>query len=160
MKKGHSILVAALVAACTMMLCGCYHPAFVVSLHEFSDPRIKTNLNHTVRDSNFVNPRTVKRVPFLHSRGFTGGEMYGPEKNGKYGLRLQVDRWGTDSMRQAAGEYLGCAYAVSIDGLYVGASHFNRSMRDTNICEIEPVFSKNEAEKILKHLEKNYNHFN
>ena len=141
-------------------LCSCYTPAFVVSLHEFSDQRLKTNLNEQVRDTQFSNPRTIKRFPFLHSRAFCAGEMYGPAKNGKYGLKLQIDRWYAGAMSQVAGDYLGCPYAVSVDGLYVGMSHFTREMRDRGICEIEPIFSKNEAQKIIEYLEKNYEHFN
>jgi hypothetical protein len=142
------------------LLCSCYTPAFVVSLHEFSDPQLQTRLNETVRDTRFTNPRTIKRFPFLHSRAFCGGEMYGPAKNGKYGLKLQVDRWYAGAMSQVAGDYLGCPYAVSVDGLYVGCSHFTRDMRERGICEIEPIFSRNEAQKIIEHLKKNYEHFN
>lgn len=153
-------IAGGVLAAMALLLCSCYHPAFVLSLHEFSDAQLKTNLNHTVRDNNFLNPRTIRRFPFLHSRAFCGGEMYGPDKKGRYGLRLQVDRWNLDAMKQVAGNYYGMLYAVSIDGIYVGSSHFNRSMRDTPVCEIEPIFTRNEAEKTIEYLQKNYEHFN
>ena len=140
--------------------CQSYQPAFVLSLHEFEEPQVVTNLTRTVRDPTRQFSHTIRKLSFLDARNFLFGELYGPNDQGRYGLRIQVERWHLATMNQTAGTNLGMVYAVLVDGMYVGYSHFNKSLRDTNVLEIEPIWSLRDAQMILDSIPKNYKHFN
>ena len=149
-----------LAAVLLLASCKSYQPAFVLSLHEFEEPQLVTNLSKTVRDPTRQFSHTIRKFSFLDARNFLFGELYGPNEQGRYGLRIQVDRWYLGAMHQTAGANLGLVYAVVVDGMYVGYSHFNKTMRDTDVLEIEPLWSLRDAQLILDSLPKNYKHFN
>ena len=94
--------------------CRTYTPAFVLSLHEFADPQISTRLNKQVRNSNREWQYTIQNFPFMDARDFLGGELYGPDENGCYGLRIQVDMWSLNRMHHTAGANLGLLFAVVV----------------------------------------------
>ena len=139
--------------------CNTYQPVFVLSLHEFAEPQIATRLSKNVQDPTRQFSHTIQNFPFLDSRSFLFGELYGPNEQGRYGLRIQVDRWHQGTMHQEAGANLGLVYAVVMDGMYVGYSHFNKTMRDTEILEIDPLWNLRDAQMILDSIPKNYKHF-
>lgn len=143
-----------------LVSCRSYKPAFVLSLHEFNEPQVVTNLSQTVKDPTRQFSHTIKKFPFLNARDFLFGEISGPNAQGRYGLRIQVDRWRLGTMHQTAGMNLGLVYAVIVDGMYVGYSHFNKAMRDTGVLEIDPIWSLRDAQMILDSMPKNYKHFN
>ncbi len=138
--------------------CRTYTPAFVLSLHEFADPQISTRLNKQVRNSNREWQYTIQNFPFMDARDFLGGELYGPDENGCYGLRIQVDMWSLNRMHHTAGANLGLLFAVVVDGTYVGASHFTPEMRDEDVLVLEPIWNFYDATRILENLEDNRNH--
>lgn len=140
--------------------CQSYRPVFVLSLHEFEEPEMVTNLSKTVRDPTRQFSHTIRRNSFLNAKNFLGGEVTGPNAQGRYGVRIQVDRWYLGAMRQLAGANLGLVYAVVVDGIYVGYSHYNRSMRDSAILEIEPLWNLRDAQMIVENLRPNYEHYN
>lgn len=140
--------------------CETYQPAFVLTLHEFDDPQMMTNLSKTVQDPTRQFSHTIRKYPFLSSRNFLDGEIYGPSENGRYGLRILVNRWDQGAMHQIAGANIGLVYAVIMDGIYAGYSHFNKSMRDSEILEIDPLWNLRDAQMILDNIPKNYKHFN
>ena len=143
-----------------MASCKSFQPAFVLSLHEFEEPEMVTNLSKTVRDPTRQFTHTVRKYSFLNAKNFLGGELTGPNESGRYGLRIHVDRWYLGAMHQLSGANLGLVYAVVVDGIYVGYSHYNRSMRDSEFLEIEPLWSLRDAQMILDNLRPNYEHYN
>ncbi|MBR6470976.1 MAG: hypothetical protein IKS83_04205 [Victivallales bacterium] len=160
MKKSHCLFLLFIALLLLGVSCKTYHPAFVLSLHEFEDPKIATRLSKTVQDPTRQFSHTIRRYAFLDARSFLGGEIYGPDENGRYGLRIAVDQWHHGIMHQTAGANLGLIYAVMMDGMYMGYSHFDKSMRDTEILEIEPLWNLRDAQMILDSIPKNYKHFN
>lgn len=159
---GYSKIFPLILALGLLLLASCksYEPVFVLSLHEFEESQMATKLSRTVRDPTRQFSHTIRRLSFLDARNFLFGEIYGPNEEGRYGLRIQVDRWYLGAMHQTAGSNLGLIYAVVVDGMYVGYSHFNKSMRDTDILEIDPLWSLRDAQLLLDSLPKNYQHFN
>ncbi|MBR4125111.1 MAG: hypothetical protein IKR13_02815 [Victivallales bacterium] len=140
--------------------CQTYEPAFVLSLHEFEEPQVVTNLSRKVHDPTREFSHTIRKLSFMDARNLLFGELYGPNEQGRYGLRIQVDKWYVGAMHQTAGANLGMIYAVIVDGMYVGYSHFNKTMRDTSVLEIEPLWNLRDAQMILESIPKNYEHFN
>ena len=138
--------------------CQTYTPAFVLSLHEFANPQVSTRLSKQVRNPSREWQYTIRNFPFLDARSFLGGELYGPDEGGFYGLRLQVDRWALGTMHHTAGSNLGLVYAVEVDGTYVGTSHFTPEMRDQDILVIEPLWTLYDATRIVENLEGNRKH--
>lgn len=137
-----------------------YVPAFVLSLHEFSDPSIGEGLSKSVRNTSRDLRYTIDTVAFLDARCFLGGEVYGPDEKGKYGLRIGIDMWYLGIMHHTAGSNLGLPYAVVVDGTYIGVSHFTSEMRDQDILVIEPLWNLYDATKIAENIKSNRDHFN
>ena len=158
--KIHYYLALFSLSLVLLVSCQSYQPAFVLSLHEFEEPQLVTNLSKTVRDPTRQFSHTIRNLSFLDARTFLYGELVGPNEQGRYGLRIHFDRWYLGAMHQAAGSNLGMVYAVVVDGMYVGYSHFNKAMRDTDVLEIAPLWSLRDAQLILDALPKNYKHFN
>ncbi|MBO7741594.1 MAG: hypothetical protein J6S21_03485 [Victivallales bacterium] len=146
-----------------LFFCGCstwenyrYTPVYVISLHEFESQRVTSDLVTAVTDRDHSNPRSVKRFPFLDSRSFPSGEVTGPDENGRYGIRLFASRWSVGTMQQTASSNYGAYFAVVIDGMYAGASRFNREMCNSMVCELDKLWNRREAERIVEHIERNY----
>ena len=165
MKKCAATILPLLFMA--LLLCGCqtwhkltYTPVYVISLHEFEDQKVATDLVTAVTDRDYKHPRSVKRFPFLDSRSFPAGEVTGPDENGRYGIRLFTNRWSVGPMQQTSNSNYGSYFAVVIDGMYAGASRFNREMCRGAVCELDKLWNRREAEKIVEHLDGNYRYNN
>ncbi|GEM_PF-3754320 len=161
MKALLSILcLALLVFFSTSCQSSSYVPAFVLSLHEFSSPTVGEGLTKGVRNSSRDLRYTIDTVAFLDARCFLDGEVYGPNEEGKYGLRISVEMWYLALMHHTAGSNLGVPYAVVVDGTYIGFSHFSPEMRDQDILIIEPLWNLYDATKIAENIKSNHDHFN
>lgn len=158
--KKHLLLFLTLGVALLLASCATYQPAFVLSLHEFDDPQLATRLNKQVRNSSREWQYTIKKTPFLEASSFLAGEVYGPNDEGLYGLRLQIDLWHKGLMREMATANLGNVYAVVVDGTYIGTSHFSAEMRNSELLVIDPLWNLYDATKIVENLKDNQSHFN
>lgn len=140
--------------------CVTYQPVFVLTLHEFADPNVATRLSKQVRNSSREWQYTIKQSPFLDARGFVDGEVYGPNEEGFYGIRVEVDMWSRGVLNHMAGSNLGTVFAVVVDGTYIGTSHFTTEMRDGKDLIIEPLWNLYDATRIVEHLKDNQKQLN
>ena len=138
-----------------------YEPVFVLSLHEFENPMLaKSKLVTHVQDTNLHHERSIRRFPFLDARHCPEAKMYGPAQNGLYGIHLHVSPWQVHAMQQIAGNNAGLIYAVAVDGMYVGYSHFTREMIVGDVCTIEPIWTEQQARNIVEHVHRNFRSLN
>ena len=86
-------------------------------------------------------------------------EVYGPEENGKYGLRLTINMWQANDVRTTANANRGVLFAVLLDGEYVDCAHFTRETYEGDAFVVEPIFTKYVAEQIADHVERNFEYF-
>jgi hypothetical protein len=154
------LALLALFAVALLSSCQTYTPAFVLSLHEFADPGVSTRLSKQVRNTSREWQYTIKNFPFLDARNFLDGEVYGPDEEGFYGLKIVVSRWSLGNMHHTAGSNLGLVFAVVVDGTYIGTSHFTAEMRDQDILVIEPLWNLYDATKIAENIAANQKHLN
>jgi len=135
-----------------------YQPVFALSLHEFSDVN-GSRLTVGVKDVAHVYSRNVMKYGFLTARDITSAEVYGPEENGKYGLRLTISPWQANDVRTTACSNSGVLFAVLLDGEYIDCAHFVRESYMGDAFVIEPIFNKYVAEQIASHAEQNFEYF-
>ena len=155
-----TILALSILALVLFASCVTYKPVFVLTLHEFASASVATRLSKQVRNANRELQYTIRQSPFLDARCFCGGEVYGPNEDGFYGIRVNVDMWNIGVMHQMAGSNLGMVYAVVVDGTYIGTSHFTTEMRDGDVLVIEPLWNLYDATKIVEHFKDNQAHLN
>lgn len=151
------LFLAALAGALVSCKTYFYTPVYVVTLHEFSEQEFSGNLVVRVKDGNNQNPRSIRRFPFLNSGNFYQGEIYGPEANGKYGVRLSVDPFGAHNLNTAATENLGQLFSIVVDGTFVGFSPFTDEMKNGSTVVLAPLWSQAEAQLIVDHIKPNFN---
>lgn len=135
-----------------------YHPVFTLSLHEFSDVN-GSRLTIGVKDVAHVYSRNVMKYGFLTSRDITAAEVYGPGEDGKYGLRLTINKWQVNDVRTTANTNAGVLFAVLLDGEYIDCAHFVRETYEGDSFVVEPIFTKYVAEQIADHVERNFEYF-
>ncbi|MBP5673865.1 MAG: hypothetical protein J6X49_15875 [Victivallales bacterium] len=144
-----------------LLLCaGCTYfepPVFCLSLHRevkrdaFAP---ETELIQPVYDVLGKNGHVVSRFRILDSSFFGAVELV-PGDNGKWGLRLQLDRKGIGVWRQATGEYARQTLVVLLDG-YVCGTMVIPPYDESGYVMIPPLWSEQEARKIASHVESNY----
>ncbi len=150
-------LTIALALCFLFMGCRSRPNIYVLSLHEFTSRSITSGLVVQIKDQDYDHERSVQRFPFLNSASFPRGEVYGPDKRGRYGIRLEVERYSLQNFHTVATARYGQYFAVVVDGAYVGCSRFTADMRTGNICTIEPIWNNRfEAQQIVDNLAYNF----
>ncbi|MGI5923983.1 MAG: hypothetical protein GX945_03930 [Lentisphaerae bacterium] len=131
---------------------------FVLSLHELvsAGEVYDSLLFYPVTPAGEERQYLVRRFPIIDSRFFCRGEVV-PDPDGIHaGLRLYIDRVGRRVWQQAAGIRGGDVVAVVMDGFYVGSSPLPASIDARGVCTIKALWTVAEAEKIVSHIESNY----
>ena len=132
-------------------------PVFCLSLHRevrrdaFAPD---TALIQPVHDIMGHNEHIVSRFPIVDSSCFGDVELVRGD-NGKWGLRLKLDRKGIGLWRQATGEYGSQTMVILLDG-YVCGTMMIPSYDESGYLVIPPIWSEQEARKIASHVVVNY----
>ena len=150
------------VAGLALLLCGTgcsyFKPAvFCLSLHREIRPDAfapDTELIQPVQDALGGNRHFVSRFPEVDSSCFGSVELVRGD-NGKWGLRLMMDRKGTGLWRQLTGEHSKQTLVILLDG-YVCGTMTIPSYDESGFVMIPPIWTEQEARRIASHVETNY----
>lgn len=132
-------------------------PVFCLSLHRevrrdaFAPD---TALIQPVYDVLGRNEHIVERFPLLDSSSFGDVELVRGD-NGKWGLRLKMDRKGIGLWRQATGEYGGHTLVILLDGYFCGMMKIP-PYDESGFLMIPPIWHEQEARRIASHVLTNY----
>lgn len=149
-----------LVALSWLLCAGCAYfepPVFCLSFHrEVNRDSFAsgTELIQPVHDVLGGNDHIVERFPILDSSSFGSVELV-PGENGKWGLRLQMDRKGIGLWRQATGEHARQTLVILLDG-YVSGTMTIPPYDESGYVMIPPLWSEQEARRIASHVQSNY----
>lgn len=132
-------------------------PVFCISLHKLELPENyapETLLIHPVNDIQGKSQGTVSQFPIVDSSAFGEVQLVkGP--NDKWGLRLTMDKRGTNLWRQATVEHNGKQAAILLDGFFVASMPIPVN-DNSGIIMIPPIWSEKEARQIAQHVKSNY----
>ncbi len=134
---------------------------YLISLHELaSDDQADSQLSRTVSDIQQTRTVRINTYAFLDAKCFYQAELIPSDDNIKCGLRLYFDRFGHNTLLQAAAQQKGRPFAVLVDGFFIGLSNFPNRFERRSSLDLEPLWSAMEAEQIVHYIPKNYRHFN
>lgn len=131
---------------------------YTLSLHEpASDEYGETGLHMLVADTFNNKAVKVNTYPFITSKYIYKAEVL-PEANneGKYAIRIYPDRAGKNVLMQISMQKRGTGFAVLMDGFLQGFSHFPKNVSHLDYIDLEPLWNKNEAEKVAENAKINY----
>lgn len=134
-----------------------YKPVFNLSLHRevrrdaFAP---ETSLIQPVYDVMGRNEHFVSRFPIVDSSCFGEAELVHGE-NGKWGLRMKLDRKGIGLWRQATGEYGSQTMVILMDGYFCGTMMIP-PYDESGYLMLPPLWSELEARRIASHVPSNY----
>ena len=134
-----------------------YKPVFNLSLHRevrrdaFAP---ETSLVQPVYDVMGRNEHFVSRFPIVDSSCFGEAELVHGD-NGKWGLRMRLDRKGIGLWRQATGEYGSQTMVILLDGYFCGTMMIP-PYDDSGYLILPPLWSELEARRIASHVPSNY----
>ena len=134
-----------------------YKPVFNLSLHRevrrdaFAP---ETSLIQPVYDVMGRNEHFVSRFPIVDSSCFGEAELVHGE-NGKWGLRMKLDRKGIGLWRQATGEYGSQTMVILLDGYFCG-TRMIPPYDESGYLMLPPLWSELEARRIASHVPSNY----
>ena len=134
-----------------------YKPVFNLSLHrevrrEAFAP--ETSLVQPVYDVMGRNEHFVSRFPIVDSSCFGEAELVHGD-NGKWGLRMRLDRKGIGLWRQATGEYGSQTMVIMLDGYFCGTMMIP-PYDESGYLILPPLWSELEARRIASHVPSNY----
>ena len=148
----------------SLLMCGTgcalfdrYKPVFNLSLHRevrrdaFAP---ETSLIQPVYDVMGRNEHFVSRFPIVDSSCFGEAELVHGE-NGKWGLRMKLDRKGIGLWRQATGEYGSQTMVILMDGYFCGTMMIP-PYDESGYLMLPPLWSELEARRIASHVPSNY----
>ena len=155
-----------LVGIASLVLCmtGCAlfnwnTPVFCLSLHREVRRNAfapETALIQPVYDVMGRNEHIVSRFPIVDSSCFGDAELVRGD-NGKWGLRMKLDRKGMGLWRQATGEYGNQTMVILLDGYFCGTGTMMIPPYDeSGILMLPPLWSEMEARRIASHVASNY----
>ena len=134
-----------------------YKPVFNLSLHRevrrdaFAP---ETSLVQPVYDVMGRNEHFVSRFPIVDSSCFGEAELVHGD-NGKWGLRMRLDRKGIGLWRQATGEYGSQTMVILLDGYFCGTMMIP-PFDESGYLMLPPLWSELEARRIASHVPTNY----
>jgi hypothetical protein len=153
-----------LVGIASLVLCmtGCAlfnwnTPVFCLSLHREVRRNAfapETALIQPVYDVMGRNEHIVSRFPIVDSSCFGDAELVRGD-NGKWGLRMKLDRKGMGLWRQATGEYGHPTMVILLDGYFCGTMMIP-PYDESGILMLPPLWSEMEARRIASHVASNY----
>ena len=134
-----------------------YKPVFNLSLHRevrrdaFAP---ESSLVQPVYDAMGRNEHFVSRFPIVDSSCFGEAELVRGD-NGKWGLRMRLDRKGIGLWRQATGEYGSQTMVILLDGYFCGTMMIP-PFDESGYLMLPPLWSELEARRIASHVPSNY----
>ena len=134
-----------------------YKPVFNLSLHRevrrdaFAP---ESSLVQPVYDVMGRNEHFVSRFPIVDSSCFGEAELVRGD-NGKWGLRMRLDRKGIGLWRQATGEYGSQTRVILLDGYFCGTMMIP-PYDESGYLMLPPLWSELEARRIASHVPSNY----
>lgn len=134
-----------------------YKPVFNLSLHRevrrdaFAP---ESSLVQPVYDVMGRNEHFVSRFPIVDSSCFGEAELVRGD-NGKWGLRMRLDRKGIGLWRQATGEYGSQTMVILLDGYFCGTMMIP-PFDESGYLMLPPLWSELEARRIASHVSSNY----
>lgn len=134
-----------------------YKPVFNLSLHRevrrdaFAP---ESSLVQPVYDVMGRNEHFVSRFPIVDSSCFGEAELVRGD-NGKWGLRMRLDRKGIGLWRQATGEYGSQTMVILLDGYFCGTMMIP-PFDESGYLMLPPLWSELEARRIASHVPSNY----
>ena len=114
----------------------------------------ETSLIQPVYDVMGRNEHFVSRFPIVDSSCFGEAELVHGE-NGKWGLRMKLDRKGIGLWRQATGEYGSQTMVILLDGYFCGTMMIP-PYDESGYLILPPLWSELEARRIASHVPSNY----
>lgn len=132
-------------------------PVFCLSLHREVRRNAfapETALIQPVYDVMGRNEHIVSRFPIVDSSCFGDAELVRGD-NGKWGLRMKLDRKGMGLWRQATGEYGNQTMVILLDGYFCGTMMIP-PYDESGILMLPPLWSEMEARRIASHVASNY----
>lgn len=130
---------------------------YVISLHELaSKDRSFTQLAKKVWNPQQTRQVDINTFPFLDAKRFYMAEMIPDQNSRNCGLRLHIDKHGRNTLLQTASLKKGEAFAVLVDGFFIGMSHFPKQLDELSFLDLAPLWTVMEAEKIIDFTKKNY----
>ena len=114
----------------------------------------ETSLIQPVYDVMGRNEHFVSRFPIVDSSCFGEAELVHGE-NGKWGLRMKLDRKGIGLWRQATGEYGSQTMVILMDGYFCGTMMIP-PYDESGYLMLPPLWSELEARRIASHVPSNY----
>lgn len=134
---------------------------YLISLHELAnDDMVYSQLSRTVWDPQQIRQVRINAYAFLDARSFYQAVVTSAENSSNCGIRLYFDRFGHNTLLQAAAQKQGQPFAVLIDGFFVGFSDFPNRLDGLSWLELPPLWSAMEAEQIVDYIPKNYRRLN
>ena len=154
-------LLALLLASCAQLRSAFEQPAFVISLNRVVQPGAfapDTLLIYQVSDSANAPQAAVSKFPIVDSSCF-GDVQLVEGRDGKWGLRLKMDKRGLHLWRTATAQYHGLRLAIVVDGFFAGLMDFP-AYDESGYVMLPPLWPEDEARRIAEHVVSNYRHFN
>ena len=155
------LLLALLLASCESLRQAFEQPAFVISLNRVTQPGAfapDTLLIYQVNDSASAPQASVSKFPIVDSSCF-GDVQLVEGRDGKWGLRLKMDKRGLHLWRTATAQYHGLRLAIIVDGFFAGFMDFP-AYDESGYVMLPPLWPEDEARRIAEHVVSNYRHFN
>jgi len=156
------LLVLATAMLTSFMFAGCYkyEPVQEISLHLYADIELEGSQGKMIiRDPQTEQTRAVRKIPFLTSHFILKAESKFDEKTGKYGLVLHLDKFAKRVLLHLEGQAPSDPFAIIIDGFFVGTGFLPKRTDDIMELELPPLWTKGQAERLVKHAELNYSHY-
>ena len=130
---------------------------YVISLHELAtDDPAYSQFCRTVWDAQQTRKVRIHLQAFLDAKRFYQAEVIPADGSNYCGIRLYFDRFGHNTLLQAAAQKQGQPFAVLIDGFFIGLSDFPNRPDGLSWLDLKPLWSAMEAEQIVDHVPKNH----
>ena len=156
----HILTIAVIGSFALLLLQSCSSfedPVFCLSFHKIVAPGSFAPQTMLIRPVSSYEGReevSVSRFPLIDSSCFGDVQLF-RGTNGKWGLRLMMDRRGQNLWRQALVENRNAKVAIVLDGFLIHTMDFPKNM-ENGIVLLPPIWRESEARQVAEHVVSNY----
>ncbi len=100
--------------------------------------------------------QVIGKYPFFDSAQIIKAEVVPDAATGKCGLKLYLDRKGVTAWHELAVYHRAEQVAAVMDGFYLGIASFASQADEPGVLTTNPLWTEYEAQKIVEHVEANY----